>query len=218
MADAKRRSAGQKSSKGSAAQAATTGQGGAAAQGTGQGASGPGATGATRAISTKHDLIIRNSIRCTITTPFNLRWKFTEDDEVIDLNRVQDYDYRLLGPTCLSLKRIKIFQLDAERLIRLLWTIGKNRNNSLERLEIDKLALTHPKEPRARFHFYSLQSLAIDAVVVVDEKTGKPLDPVPVTSTSASFLAPDMKMLQLGKCFLPVRHYDKHHSLLNKAN
>lgn len=156
-----------------------------------------------------------------------MRWKFTDDDEMIDLNRVQDYDYRLLGPACLTLKRIKIFQLDRERLIQFLWTIGKNRNNSLEKLEIDTLELAHPKEARARFHFYSLQSLVIDEVLIVDEKTNKPIEPVPVTTASASFLCPDMKMLQLGKFSQILRDFvnhqqcrfnttDKHNNLLEQ--
>ena len=149
--------------------------------------------------TTKQDLILRRAGRCTEITPFDIRWKFTPDDDEIDPSLVQDWNDRLLGASSLNLKRIKIVQLERKRLILFLSIIGNNLNNSLERLEIDTLELAHPIELRGRFHFPHLRSLAIDEVVVVNEQTGKALEPVPEPRTWVTFFTTKLEALQLGE-------------------
>ena len=146
------------------------------------------------------ELIIRSADPSKVLTPICNRWKFTANDKVIDLEGVQEWDDRLLNskPRLGNLKKLKVFQLCGERLIRLLRAIDQNESSSLQQLEIDRMELANPKKLKAPFNLKSLITLAIDEIAVVDEKTGEPLEQW-LTSISVTFLVPNLLMLQLGK-------------------
>ena len=149
-----------------------------------------------RDYDTQHDLVIR-----TIPSfSFNNRWKFTEDDDLVDYGRVLDWHFTQLENNS-HLKRIKIYRLSRERICKLLRSLSAHGESSqLERLEIDRLEIGRVNDLRAHYRLDALQSLAIDSVVIVDSD-GKRLKPVPrETNSSVTFNAPNLRMLHLGKC------------------
>lgn len=143
-----------------------------------------------------HDLVIR-------TVPsfsFNNRWKFSEDDDLVDYDRIQDWHFTQLENNS-YLRRIKIYGLSRDRIAKLLRSLSAHGERSmLQRLEIDRLEISRVNDLRANYRLNALQSLSIDSVAIVDAN-GKRLKPVPAnTNSSVTFDAPNLRMLYLGKC------------------